>query len=296
VPRDKRAAGSIAAGSSASGSPDDPYPPYPRGVADAPWDPREQPRPPDEELNSSAPQAGRRRTGLLTTAVVVALALLAGVAVYLTRHPGGKSGRSPSPVPAGDSRNPASATRSAPRASSTSRTRTAPAVRGPITTNQIFPHAQVVANGLRFSRVIAVLNKNCAVTARGSFAAALTATGCQRVARATFVDSARQYAVTAGVAQLPGNAAADPVDRTRSFLRDIWFVGLNGPARAGAGLVSKTVGYGYETVDGRYMVYALATYSNGHNPAGQPGEIATLRALSQSFTALLRPPGAAPAG
>jgi hypothetical protein len=225
------------------------------------------------------------------------MALLAGIAVYVTRHPGAKSGRSPSPVPAGDSHNPAaSATNSAPRAGRTSGTKTAPAITGPITTNQIFPHAQVAADGLRFSRVIAVLNKNCAVTARGAFAAALTATGCRRVARATFVDSGRQYVVTTGVAELPSVAAASPVNRARSFRRDIWFVGLDGPASAGASLISKSVGYGYETVDGRYLVYALATYSNGHDPAGQRSEITALRTLSQSFTALLRPPAAAPAG
>ena len=223
------------------------------------------------------------------------MALLAAIAVYVTRHPGGKSGGTPSPAPAGNSHSPAtSPSHSAPRASSTSGTKPAPAFRGPISTTQIFPHAQVVADRITFSRIIAVLNKNCSVTARGAFAAALTTTGCQRVARATFVDSARRYAVTAGVAQLPSSAAAYPVNRTRSFLRDIWFVGLDGPASTGASLVSKTVGYGYETVDGRYLIYALATYSDGRNPRGRPGEIATLRTLSRPFTALLRPPVVAP--
>ena len=223
------------------------------------------------------------------------MALLAAIAVYVTRHPGGKSGGTPSPAPAGNSHSPApSPSHSAPRASSTSE----PGLRRPSGARyprpEIFPHAQVVADGITFSRIFAVLNKNCSVTARGAFAAALTTTGCQRVARATFVNGARRYAVTAGVAQLPSSAAAYPVNRTRSFLRDIWFVGLDGPASTGASLVSKTVGYGYETVDGRYLIYALATYSNGRNPKGRPGEIATLRTLSRSFTALLRPPAVAP--
>ena len=109
--------------------------------------------------------------------------------------------------------------------------------------------------------------------------------------RATFVDSAKQYAITArrgATAQLgrsePGGA------RSGKFGRDVWFVGLDGPASSGATAVSRSVGFGYDAVYGQYIVYALATYSNGRNPTGHAGEVRMLKALSRSFTALAGQP------
>jgi hypothetical protein len=212
---------------------------------------------------------------------VVAVALLAGIAIIMTRYAGGTAGHAVRSTPAGSGRTDSGA------AGSSGRTATA---QDRITTAMIFPHAHVTADGIKFGRVTAVLNKGCKLTARGAFASALTSAGCSRVARATFVDKAKRYAVTAGVAELPSPAAASHVDRTKNLRRDVWFTGLDGPAHSGATAVSKSVGLGYNIVYGRYIIYSLATYSSGRNPAGHAAAIKTLKDLARSFAVMSRQP------
>jgi hypothetical protein len=213
---------------------------------------------------------------LLTTVAVVAVALLAGIAIFVTRHSGRKAGHAPGPAAAGSRKTEGGATRSAPI--------------GPraISTALIFPHAHVVAEGIKFHRVIEVLNDQCVLTARGAFATTLKSAGCHRVARATFVDGGKRYAVTAGVAELPSRGAANLANRTTNFGPDVWFTGLDGPAKSGATAVSKSVGLGYDTVYGRYIVYALATNSNRRNPTGHAAAVETLRHLAKSFALMAR--------
>jgi hypothetical protein len=163
-----------------------------------------------------------------------------------------------------------------------------------VSTALVFPHARVAADGIKFGRVAAVLNERCLLAARAAFAAALKSAGCQRVARATFVDRARRYAVTAGVAELPSPAAARLADRSADFGPDIWFTGLDGPAKSGATRVSQSVGLGYGTVYRRYIVYALATYSDGRNPTGHAAAVKRLKKLARSFTRMAREPLSAP--
>ena len=224
---------------------------------------------------------GRRKNRLLIAVAVVAVVLVGGIAVIMARHSVGTAGQ---------------AVRSTPAASRSTGAR--PAGRGGrarathhrITTAMIFPSAHVVADGIKFGRVAAVLDKECTLAARGAFASALKSAGCKRVARATFVDSAKQYAVTAGVAELPSRAAATWANRKTDFGKDVWFTGLDGPAHSGATEVSKSVGLGYEVVYGRYIVYSLATYSSGRNPTGHATAVKTLKDLAKSFAAMSRQP------
>jgi hypothetical protein len=223
----------------------------------------------------------RKHTLLATVAAVVAAALLGGIAIIVTRHPGATANQAVRPTPAGS--------RSA-NTGTAGRGGGGHAVRRRISTAMIFPDAHVVADGITFGRVTAVLNKKCTLTAHGAFAAALASAGCRRVARATFVDNAKRYAVTAGVAQLPSPAAARQADRSTDFGRDAWFTGLDGPAHSGAAAVSKSVGVGYDVVYGRYIIYSLATYSSGRNPTGHKSAVKTLKDLAKSFAAMNRRP------
>jgi hypothetical protein len=236
-------------------------------------------------LDSFPPPRTRRRKRQLTTAVVVAVAVLAGIAVFLTRHSGGNTGTAAGRTPAG-SRTTQAGTARSPRGG--------PAGPGSVSTALVFPHAQVTAGGMKFGRVTAVLNEQCALAARGAFAAALKSADCQRVVRGTFVDGAKRYAVTAGVAELPSPAAARRAERSANFGPDVWFTGLDGPAKSGTTAVSKSVGLGYQTVYGRYIVYALATYSDGRNPTGHAAAVKRLKDLAKSFTSMTRQPLIAP--
>lgn len=218
---------------------------------------------------------------LPAAAAVVAVALLAGIAIIMTRHAGGTAGHAVRSTPSASGRTePASSGRGSRRATAPDR----------ISTAMIFPHAHVTADGIKFRRVIAVLNQECKLTARAAFASALTSAGCVRVARATFVDNAKRYAITAGVAELPSPAAASHVDRSKDLRRDVWFTGLDGPAHSGATAVSTSVGLGYNIVYGRYIIYSLATYSSGRNPTGHAAAIKTLKDLARSFAVMSRQP------
>jgi hypothetical protein len=231
-----------------------------------------------------APRGGvpaRRKNRLLTVAAVVAVALVGAIAIIMTRHSGGTAGHAVRSSPAGSRSTDARA------ASRGGRGAAAP---HRITTAMIFPGAHVVADGIKFGRVTAVLNKECTLAARGAFASGLKSAGCTRVVRATFVDNAKRYAVTAGVAELPSRAAAGQANRKTDFGKDVWFTGLDGPAHSGATAVSKSVGLGYEIVDGRYIVYSLATYSSGRNPTGHAAAVKTLKDLAKSFVAMSRQP------
>jgi hypothetical protein len=248
-----------------------PHPPGPPGFAPpgGPGDPR-------------ARVAARRNKWLLPAAAAVVVALLGGTAIVMTGHSGGTAGHAVRVTPTGSRTTDAGA---ADHGSSGGA-----AAQHQITTAMIFPRTHVVAGGIKFGRVTAVLNKECALTARGAFASALTSAGCERVVRATFVDNAKRYAVTAGVAELSSPAAASQADRSRKFRPDVWFTGLDGPAHSGATAVSKSVGLGYNIVYGRYIVYSLATYSSGRNPAGHAAAVRTLKDLAKSFAVMGRRP------
>jgi hypothetical protein len=220
----------------------------------------------------------RRRTRLVITACVAAVVLLAGVAAFVTRHQAGTAGRSPSPTPAAANR---------------TSTRTAsPGGNGgladptKITLADVFPGTRLVADGMTFNLVTSRIDSRCSLAAHGSFAAALTSAGCQRVVRATFVSSPRQYAVTAGVAVLPSLAAARQVDNVKKFGPDIWFTGLNGAPGSNTSLITKSGGYGYEVVDGRYILFAFAAFSDGRSPTSRGANLSLLVSLSSSFTQL----------
>jgi hypothetical protein len=253
----------------------------PTAAGDDGLNPHQETRP---KAPGNSPPKVRRRHRLLTMAAVVAVVLLAGIAIFVTRHSGGKPGHAPDPAPAGSEKPNADATHGAsirPRAMSAA---------------LIFPHAHVVVEGIKFHRVTAVLSERCALTARGAFAKALESGGCHRVVRTTFVDSAKRYAVTAGVARLSGSKAAKSANRSMNFGPDVWFTGLDGPADSGAAAVSKSVGLGSDLVYGRYIVYALATESDGRNPTGHAAAVKTLKHLARSFAVMAWRPLAAPAG
>jgi hypothetical protein len=230
----------------------------------------------------------RRKKWLLAAVAVAAVVLIGGIAVILTRHPGGTAdpgGTTGHAVGSASTGSQGAGAGAAGRGSGGG-----PSTQPRITTGMIFPHAHVAADGIKFDRVVAVLNTNCTQAARGAFASALTQAGCKQVARATFVDNAKRYAITAGVAELPSSAAASQADRSRNFGPDVWFTGLDGPARSGATAVSKSVGLGYEIVHGPYIVYSLATYSSGRNPTGHAAAVRTLKDLARSFAVMTRQP------
>ena len=232
------------------------------------------------------PEPGRRRIprkALVIGGIVAAAAIVAaGAVAALTPHGSPPSAARSTPAPT-----------STPQLENINSVQTDPK---PVTGKEIFPHARVAEDGLRFVRVAEVVNSNCALAARGSFARALKADGCERVVRATYVDTRKRYAVTAGVAALPTNTAAQSADHKENFKTGAWFTGLNGRHGTGAQNLDRAAGYAYDVVEGRYVIYAFATAADGAPLSGSAQQNRLLNSLSRSFAQMVRQPINARAG
>jgi hypothetical protein len=217
-----------------------------------------------------------RKALVIGGTVVAAVIVAAGAAYALTQ-------KAPAPPVA----KPSPTATQTPQLTNINSVRTDPI---PITGKEIFPHGRVTVQGIRFVKVAQTLNKNCALAARGSFARALKADGCGRVVRATYVDTRKRYAVTAGVAALPTNAAAQSADHKENFKTGAWFTGLNGRHGTGAQNLDSAPGYAYDVVEGRYIIYAFATSANGVPLRNSASQERLLNSLSQSFAQMVRKP------
>jgi len=240
------------------------------------------------------PPSGRRPGGKKILAIAAAVAAVAvaaaGAFIVLRSHSAAKH-TTQAPLNATATARPTGPARAVtPPRGGTSKIDSVATDPKPITRAEIFPAGHITTDGRQFVRVASAVNHDCALSARGAFATALMAGNCERVVRATYVDGAKRIVVTAGVAALPTKAAAERVNRAKRLKRNVWFAGLAGKPGSGAQLISVTGGYAYGFVDGRYIVFAYATYTNGHTPTGKAALDHVVAAVSRSFALLARQP------
>ena len=228
------------------------------------------------------PRRPSRRRLIAIGAGITALAVAAGAISLVYRHSKAQH-TTPRAAPSPAS----SATPQLRLASKIDNVKTDPK---PITKAEFFPDRALSVDGRQFVRVAAVVNRTCARSARGSFARSLEAHKCQRVVRATYVDASKRFAVTAGVAALPTKTLAKRANRAKKLTHNVWFAGLDGPSGSGAQSVSKTGGYAYGVVVGRYIIFGYATYSNGHTPTGKGRQDHVVASLSRAFALLAERP------
>jgi hypothetical protein len=150
--------------------------------------------------------------------------------------------------------------------------------RRPLTVDEVFPHRPVTLAGRTYTRDKASTTSPCAWSARGQFADSLTGEGCRLVVRSTFFDARKKFAVTTGVAVLPSGRAAQTSSVASTPNRSGWFRGMRGRT---AGNIDEADGVPAGVVKGRYIVYAFATYFDGHPPDG-PADPA-LTEVSRAF-------------
>jgi hypothetical protein len=135
--------------------------------------------------------------------------------------------------------------------------------RRPLTEQELFPNPRIGLGGRGWQRDKQQTTTPCAWAARGEMATALGT--CRRVVRATWVDDRHELAMTLGIAVLPtkqdaiaASQAGNPTDRQS------WFRGMRGRT---AENIDEAAGAPSFEVRGRYLVYALVTYSDGRTPA-----------------------------
>ncbi|HZE32195.1 MAG TPA: hypothetical protein VE198_12250 [Actinoallomurus sp.] len=152
----------------------------------------------------------------------------------------------------------------------------------PLTVVEVFPHSTLTLAKNKFLRAKTVINDQCSLTANGPFAAELTREHCRRVVRATFVSDDKKLAVTTGVAVMPTDAAARAALKAQDPAHYKWFRGMKA---TGAPKIDQAGGYAASTLRGRYIIYAYATYADGHKPADDDKTLKTVGTAFRDSTA-----------
>ncbi|MFB4313573.1 hypothetical protein [Actinomadura sp. 21ATH] len=154
----------------------------------------------------------------------------------------------------------------------------------PLALSEAFPNSRIALGGRDYVRDRASVNHQCALTARGAMAKALTSGRCSSVVRVTFLDRERSLAVTSGIAVLPTKAGALKANAAGDPSRYEWFRGMGGERTKN---IDRAGGYAASTVRGRYIAYAYATYADGRRP--KPAD-PTLKSVAEQFVGYaLRP-------
>lgn len=153
----------------------------------------------------------------------------------------------------------------------------------PLTLREAFPDRRIALAGRAYRRVAWHLDRNCARAANGDLGAALKKAGCSRVLRATFVDGSKTYAVTTGIVVLPTDDARKKAVKAIDIGHGVWFRPLAARSGTGAEKIEESSGLGTRVEIGRYIVFALAAYSDGHNPSGADKRLTRLSTRMRSY-------------
>jgi hypothetical protein len=152
----------------------------------------------------------------------------------------------------------------------------------PLTTSEVFPSKNLTLAGHKFVLAKAVINDHCYLAANNPFAQELTREYCRRVVRATFVSDDKKLAVTTGIAVMPTDAAARAALKAQDPAHYKWFRGMEAP---GAPKIDQAGGFAASTLRGRYIIYAYATYADGHKPAANDNTLKTVGSAFRDSTA-----------
>lgn len=254
---------------SLSSGPRGPFTP-PQAVPDPPRQPEETPQ-------------KRRRTPIIAGAVatVVALGVVGAILVPEFSSPGTAAPRTSE---TNDPAAPADPGTAGEEALAIDFEESDPA---PLTLEEAFPQKKVTLSGTTFTRVKTDMTEKCDEAAFGAFATALVENGCDRVVRATYVDTKKRYAITTGIAVLPTKEDAVAADQAKNLSENIWFRGLPGKKGTGGDRVHIAGGYASGLVWGRYIVFSYATNADGHTPTAKETILGKLSGDFRDTTSLV---------
>jgi hypothetical protein len=144
-----------------------------------------------------------------------------------------------------------------------SRNVTAPSIdnektdRRPLKLSEVFPGRPLSLGGRTYQQDKTSVNHQCSLVARGAMAQALVRGHCRGVVRATYVDTKKRLAVTAGVVAMPTRKLALAARKAGDPSQYEWFRGMPGKV---AKDIDQAGGYAASTVRGRYIIYSYTTY------------------------------------
>ncbi|HEX6472557.1 MAG TPA: hypothetical protein VF069_25930 [Streptosporangiaceae bacterium] len=145
--------------------------------------------------------------------------------------------------------------------------------RAPLRLTDVFPVRPLPLGGRVYKQDKTSVNHDCTLVARGAMAEALVRGHCRGVVRATYVDTKKRFAVTAGVVAMPTRRLALAVRKAGDPSRYEWFRGMPGTVAKGIDVAG---GYAASTVRGRYIIYSYTTYLDGHDAGAGDTLLATV--------------------
>lgn len=134
----------------------------------------------------------------------------------------------------------------------------------PLTPDTLFPDSTVSLDDRDWQRGASAATEDCASAAPGDLGGILTAGGCRKLLRTTYVHG--RTAVTIGVAVFDGESAATEVEQQAKG--SIQALSGGGVPRFCRGVVCLSD----EGTIGRYVYFTIAGYTDGTSVAGQEGE------------------------
>ncbi|CAL9454257.1 hypothetical protein SUDANB121_02519 [Nocardiopsis dassonvillei] len=183
--------------------------------------------------------AGRRRKALMVGGFALALVLVGGGTFYFAS--GGLGGSS-------DNATTVSSEEDDP---------------GTLTADALFPETLEVEGQGSFTRVAVEDGEDCAAGAHGDYGTVLADNGCRQLVRASYLSEDEGQAVTVGVAAMSDTDGAATALDAQNLEESQWFAGLAGEEGTPAERLGHAGGHGSGGQWGRYLLFSLATNSDG---------------------------------
>ncbi|MFD3684640.1 hypothetical protein ACFWTE_07455 [Nocardiopsis sp. NPDC058631] len=202
----------------------------------------------------------RKRHVLMIAGFAVALVAAGGGAFLFARGGGTDSGGASATTVANESDDP-----------------------GALAPEEIFPESLDVEGGT-FTRVAVDDIEDCSAGAHGDYGQVLADNECRQMVRASYLSEDEGHAVTIGVAAMPTEAEAVSAMEAQDLVGAQWFAGLAGEEGSPAERLGHAGGHGSSGQWGRYLLFALATNSDGSEEGSEESDSATeLRTIGDDF-------------
>ena len=212
-----------------------------------------------------APPRGGNRTRILVIAGFVVLLVIAGGGAFFLASGTGSGGSADAASVADEADDP-----------------------GALTVDALFPETVEIEGQGTFTRVVDEDTEDCAAGTHGGYGEVLTGNDCRQLVRASYVSEDENHAVTVGVAALPTDTEAATAMDAQDLVAAEWFAGLPGEEGTPAERLDYSGGHGSSGQWGRYVLFSLASNSDGTDEAegeseGGSDDAALLRDIGEGF-------------
>ncbi len=154
---------------------------------------------------------------------------------------------------------------------------------GTLSPDSLFPEELEIEGQGTFSRVAVDDSEDCATGTHGDYGQVLAANDCRQLVRASYLSEDQNHAVTVGIAAMPGDTEAGEAVDSQDLVGSEWFAGLPGEEGTPAERLGYSGGYGSSGQWGRYVLFSLATNSDGSDDSEEGADATELRDIGEGF-------------